>query len=486
MPFSSIAFLFGFLPVFLCAYLLARDSQKNAIALAGSLLFYAWGAPRFVLVLAAVSALDYGFSKRIVLCEAGSRNRKALLAVAICVNLGLLFYFKYANFVVGQLNEIRAMFGKRAVAWHDVALPMGISFVVFEEISYLIDVYRCTARPATRFTNYALFLSLFPHSIAGPIFRWRDLEMQLREREHSVSIAFDGFVRFCFGLGKKVLVANQVARVADLVFSHPLATLPPAYAWLGLFAYTLQIYFDFSGYSDMAIGLGKLMGFSFKENFDAPYCSASIGEFWRRWHISLSSWLRDYLYIPLGGNREGARKRYRNLVIVFLVCGAWHGANWTFVVWGAYHGALLVAEQSQLWRRSVGALPRAFAIPFTFVLVMLGWVFFRADNLRHAVGFFARLVTAHPFAEAKTILTWGELLTHRALASGIAGASICVATAFPRFREFASWLSARASKAADESARSHLGRWACAMTLLVFSVLSLVSSKFNPFIYFRF
>ncbi|MGC4091005.1 MAG: MBOAT family O-acyltransferase [Polyangiaceae bacterium] len=485
MPFSSIVFLFAFLPTFLCAYFLSPKAWRNAVALAGSLFFYAWGAPRFVLVLAAVSAVDYVFSRRIAALEAGSRARKALLAAAVSLNLLLLFYFKYANFVVGQLSRVSLAVGHGGIPWHDVLLPMGISFVVFEEISYLVDVYRGTAEPARRFSDYALFLSLFPHSIAGPIFRWKDLELQLRERAVTSQLVFDGFVRFCFGLAKKVLIANQVARVADQVFAHDVSSLPTAYAWLGLLAYTLQIYFDFSGYSDMAIGLGKVMGFSFKENFDAPYRSASITEFWRRWHISLSTWLRDYLYIPLGGNRQGPAKRYRNLVIVFVVCGFWHGANWTFLVWGAYHGALLVLEQSEPYKRSLGRLPTLLAVPFNFLLVMLGWVFFRADSLPHALGFFPRLFALGAVASSGTPITWGELLSHRAALAGAVGLIGSLAMAWPRLEALLAVLSAR-RPLARESLQLALLRWVGATGLLVFSTLSLVNSKFNPFIYFRF
>jgi alginate O-acetyltransferase complex protein AlgI len=485
MPFSSVTFLFGFLPAFLLIYHLAPVRARNAVALLGSLCFYAWGAPRFLPMLVAVSVIDFVFSRQIARAELGSKRRRALLAWAICLNLALLFYFKYANFVVHEANRLAANFGQGAIAWRDVVLPMGISFVAFEEISYLVDVYRGTALPAKRFSDYALFLSLFPHSIAGPIFRWKDLEQQLRARSHSLGMAFEGALRFSFGLAKKVLIANNVAAVADAVFGLDSQRLPTSYAWVGLLAYTLQIYFDFSGYSDMAIGLGKLMGFSFKENFEAPYTSASITEFWRRWHISLSTWLRDYLYIPLGGSRVAPAKRYRNLIVVFLVCGIWHGANWTFLAWGAYHGSWLIIERTSAFRFLSARTPRVLATAFTFLLVMFGWVLFRSQHLSHAAAYFGRLLWWHPVTGPDVLYSWGELLPNRTLfygGLGIAGASL---VAWPRAESFVAWLVGKRASS-EPSAFGDALRFAFALSTFLLAVISLVNSKFNPFIYFRF
>lgn len=482
MPFSSVVFVFAFLPVFLTLYYVAPARLRNFVALLGSLAFYAWGAPRFLVVLIAISIFDYVISKRIAASEQGARRRVVLLVVALSVNLSLLFYFKYANFAVHELN---GLLGARALTWEDVALPMGISFIVFEEISYLVDVYRGTSAPARRFSDYALFLSLFPHAIAGPIFRWKDLEGQLRERRHSLEQVFDGFLRFSLGMAKKVLIANNVASVADRAFALDLQQLPTAYAWVGIVAYSLQIYFDFSGYSDMAIGLGKMIGFSFKENFDAPYSASSITDFWRRWHISLSTWLRDYLYIPLGGNRVSPFRRYRNLVLVFLVCGFWHGANWTFLAWGAYHGAWLIIERIPAWGRVTARLPRVLMVPVTFVIVMFGWVLFRADTLPHALGYMSRLVSWHSVAASGTITSWGELMTNRALIYGSLSLLACFASAFgPVNRGFA-WLFGKGSEPRRALGRELL-RYGLATSCFALAVISLVSSKFNPFIYFRF
>jgi alginate O-acetyltransferase complex protein AlgI len=484
MPFSSVTFLFAFLPTFLLVYHLAPVRFRNAVALIGSLGFYAWGAPRFLPMLVAVSAIDFAFSRLIVRAEPGTSRRSALLALSISLNLALLFYFKYANFFVHEGNRLAAIFGKGPVPWQDIVLPMGISFVAFEEISYLVDVYRGTALPAKRFSDYALFLALFPHSIAGPIFRWKDLEEQLKARIHSLPLAFDGALRFSFGLTKKVLIANNVAGVADSVFGLDSQRLPTSYAWVGLLAYSLQIYFDFSGYSDMAIGLGKMMGFSFKENFEAPYTSASITEFWRRWHISLSTWLRDYLYIPLGGSRVGQAKRYRNLIVVFLVCGVWHGANWTFLAWGAYHGTWLIIERTRVFRFLTARLPRVVLMAFTFVLVMFGWVLFRSEHLSKSAAYFERLLRWHPITGPEVLYSWGELLPNRTLFYGALGVAGTLLVAWPRAERFVAWLVGK--RVSEQSAGGDALRFAFALSTFLLAAISLVNSKFNPFIYFRF
>jgi alginate O-acetyltransferase complex protein AlgI len=484
MPFSSVEFLFAFLPVFLTVYHLVPGRLRNWVALLASLIFYAWGAPRFLLVLLVVSAVDYRFSRRIAILLP-SRARRGLLALAIFFNLSLLFYFKYANFLVQESGRLLVALGGRPLAWDKVVLPMGVSFIVFEEISYLVDVYRGAAAPARRFTDYALFLLLFPHSIAGPIFRWKDLAEQIRHRARTLDETFEGFLRFSLGLAKKVLIANQVASVADQVFALAPEHLPTSYAWAGLFAYTLQIYFDFSGYSDMAIGLGRMMGFSFKENFNNPYSAASVTDFWRRWHISLSTWFRDYLYIPLGGNRETRLKRYRNLIVVFLLCGLWHGANWTFLLWGAYHGAWLVVERGNLGARLERALPRALAVAFTMVRVMLGWVLFRAADVTQAFDFLGRLFSYHSPQASGAIDSWGQLVSNRALAFGLLGILSCWAAAWPRVERLISWLGGR-HRSEVPATGADLARFSWAAGALVLSLVSLVNAKFNPFIYFRF
>ncbi|HTR49175.1 MAG TPA: MBOAT family O-acyltransferase, partial [Kofleriaceae bacterium] len=353
MPFSSLLFLHLFLPSFLAAYWLAPRPAKNYTAIAASLVFYAWGAPRFLPVVVALGVIDYFVSHQIGRLRVIARSRaKLLLGLGVTMHLCVLAYFKYTNFFLGEIDHLVERFGLAPFQWTRVVLPIGVSFITFEEISYLNDVYRGDARPARRLSHYLLFLTLFPHSIAGPIFRWKDLEPQLSEREHTWTLAREGFERFAIGLGKKVLIADSVAIPVDVIFGLPRDQLSPGLAWLAAAGYALQIYFDFSGYSDMAIGLGKLIGFRFKENFDRPYISASITEFWTRWHISLSTWLRDYLYIPLGGNRLGRRRALVNVMLVFALSGLWHGAAWTFVLWGMFHGAFVTIERLVGGRRN--------------------------------------------------------------------------------------------------------------------------------------
>lgn len=456
-------------------------------ALIGSLFFYFWGAPTFVGVLLAVSWLDWMISWRIHRCEVGSKARKNWVTGGIVINLGMLAYFKYSNFFVGEVNALaNSWLGNDFFTWATVIMPIGISFVVFEEISYMLDVYRGISKPAQKFSTYALFLFLFPHSIAGPIFRWHDLEAQLTQRTHSVDKAFNGVTRFLLGLAKKVLIADQMAIVADLVFSQGPSTLPASYAWVGMVAYTFQIYFDFSAYSDMAIGIGAVLGFRFKENFNAPYIASSITDFWRRWHISLSTWMRDYLYIPLGGNRISGPRTYLNLGIVFLLSGFWHGASWTFVAWGAYHGILLILDRVLAERKLVPALPRAATTLFTLFLVMVGWVLFRSPSIGYAVQYVGRLFAFFDQdAYLRTSVSMGELLSHRSAFVLIVASAICLAPYFGTAREF--FLKFMGiDPSAEKQGVVALARYGCAMVLFFFVVLSLVTSGFSPFIYFRF
>ncbi len=380
MPFSTILFVCGFLPLCLTVYFLAPSRLRNGVALAFSIAFYAWGAPKFLPVVLALGIADYWLARAVARSE--GRKKTLLLVIALSVHVGVLAYFKYSNFAVAQLNTVASLLGATPYRWAEVALPIGISFLTFEEISYLVDVYRGDAAPAKRGAHYLLFLMLFPHSIAGPIFRWNDLAGQFEGRVVSAESFWSGVARFSFGLAKKILVADSAAIVADAMFGLPKEEVAAAHAWIGALAYAVQIYFDFSGYSDMAIGLGAMLGFSFKENFREPYISLSLGEFWQRWHISLSSWLRDYIYIPLGGNRHGRARAELNALAVFAVSGIWHGAAWSFLAWGLYHGVLVALE-----RRAAPLLARAPALvrgALTFTLVVVGWVLFRARDLGQA------------------------------------------------------------------------------------------------------
>jgi len=357
------------------------------------------------------------------------------------------------------------------VSWAPVALPIGVSFFTFQKLSYMVDLYRGRAQPARSFTVYALYVALFPQLIAGPIIRYCDIAQQLVGRRHSLQRFFDGIWRFCLGLGKKVLVANAVGQIADQAFSGAPDALSTAAAWLGIVAYSFQIYFDFSGYSDMAIGLGRMMGFSFPENFDHPYTATSFTDFWRRWHISLSSWMRTYLYIPLGGNRVSAARTYVNLWIVFLLSGLWHGASWNFVVWGAYHGFFLTLHRCAPWPKLPAWLNRLA----TFLLVTVGWVFFRSETLPQSLGYLMAMLSGGggetgvmPAAMAAVLTPMNLLLL------GVACLSLLRVGPYARKH-----LASRPATADGLKA-------ATALLLLLTAASMLATTQFNPFIYFRF
>ena len=346
MVFSSTIFLFGFLPaVIICYYarqLVAANKLRNALLLFGSYLFYLYGAAGFVLFLIGSTMADYLLG---LLIERDVRRKRLWLLLALLCNIGLLAYFKYANFFVGELNLVFANLGFTRIEWREVILPIGISFFTFKKLSYILDVYQGKVRAQKNIVDFALYVAIFPQLIAGPIMRYHAVRQQLKERRESWLLFYDGAIRFCWGLAKKVMVAEACGRIADFAFALDPGRLDTKTAWLGAIAYTLQIYFDFSAYSDMAIGLGMLFGFTFPENFKRPYSALSITDFWHRWHITLGRWFRDYLYIPLGGNQKGAGRTCLNLSVVFILCGLWHGANWTFLLWGIFHGALLIIER---------------------------------------------------------------------------------------------------------------------------------------------
>lgn len=379
MLFNSQAFLFFFLPLVLAGYyLLVPKAGRHAWLTACSYAFYAWWDWRFCGLLLLTTCVDY-FAGRRVAVGRTPRQRKGWLAFSLCADLGVLGFFKYYDLGASTANALAGLFpGTFALPLLHLALPVGISFYTFQAMSYTIDIYRGEVRPARRFVDFACYVSLFPQLVAGPIVRYRDLEAQLVRREHSWEKAGAGIALFVLGLAKKVLLADGVAPLADQAFGH--AAPGMAAAWTGLLAYTLQIYFDFSGYSDMAVGLGLLFGFRFPVNFDSPYKATSITDFWRRWHISLSTWLKDYLYIPLGGNRKGAGRTYFNLFATMLLGGLWHGASWMFAGWGAYHGILLAAERMNGKRGWLCRCPRPVQTGFTFLLAMGGWLLFRSEN----------------------------------------------------------------------------------------------------------
>jgi alginate O-acetyltransferase complex protein AlgI len=406
---------------------------------------------------------------------------RRLLASAIALDLLVLVVFKYADFAVGNLNAARALVGAQPFALPGILLPIGISFFTFHAISYVVDVYRRDAAAQKRPVEAALYLLVFPQLVAGPIVRYRQIAEQLSVRVTSRGDFAYGIRRFIIGLSKKMLIANTLAAPADQIFAMPAVEMSAAYAWTGVVCYTLQIYFDFSGYSDMAIGLGRMFGFRFPENFNYPYIAVSIQDFWRRWHMSLSAWFRDYVYIPLGGNRTSTGRMYFNLVLVFFLCGLWHGASWTFVAWGLYHGVFLVLERVGL-AALVGALPQPVRHAYALLVVMVGWVIFRADTLGGAVVMLAAMAGAGAATPAVFAPAWfwnTEVLL--AVGAGIVG-SIPMLTA----------LGQRLAGPA-ESAGVPVLRWQASMAavvglvaLLAASLMLSASRSYNPFIYFRF
>jgi alginate O-acetyltransferase complex protein AlgI len=477
MIFASPIFLFLFLPITLAAYFAVPRRWRNGVLLVASLAFYAWGeAPYLVLVLGSV-LFNYAIGGAIGRAQ-DPRARKRWLAAGVTGNLAVLAVFKYANFAFANVNALAPVLAITPLAVAAIPLPLGISFFTFHAISYVVDVYKRNAHAERNLPRFALYILLFPQLIAGPIIRWRDIALQLPDREQRMADFAYGVRRFVLGLGKKVLIANTLGRVADQIFALPTAELTTPLAWLGLVCYTLQIYFDFSGYSDMAIGLMRMFGFRILENFNYPYIARSIREFWRRWHISLSNWFRDYLYIPLGGNQRGERRAYANLVIVFLLCGLWHGASWPFVLWGAWHGAFLVAERAgvdRLLRRS-GPLAHLYAL----LAVMGGWVLFRCETLTQAVGYYAALAGhAHGDALRHPLREFLDPFVACTLAVGVVFAT-------PLARRLGRWRD-RVGAAPGLAANAVL----CVDTgwlALVFIVASafLAAGTYNPFIYFRF
>ncbi len=473
MVFSSILFILFFLPAFVATYYFAPKKLKNIVILLFSIVFYSWGAPRFIFVILGTTFLDFHLVRW--MSQSKRENyRRLLLAFSVCINLGLLVYFKYSNFFIENLNAVLSLLGgENHIHWTKLVLPIGISFYTFETITYVVDVYRRVHKPLSSFWNYQLYIIFFPKLIAGPIVRYHDLADQIEDRSanETVDNILTGFYRFAIGMAKKVLIANQMGVYADSVFALNYADLGTATAWFGILAYTFQIYFDFAGYSDMAIGIARMVGFRFPENFNNPYVSQSITEFWRRWHMTLGAWMRAYLYIPLGGNRVSTSRLYFNLWFVFLASGLWHGASWNFIVWGAYHGLFLVLERAFLLKvyEKIGALPRVL---ITFFLVAIGWVFFRIEHFGDAVAFIKRLFAFEKGVFAMNIEFYFYLF-------------IAVIFSFITFFKFGSRWN-ESVFFVDYNNKKHITIFILVLVLLIFSIASISAFGFNPFIYFRF
>jgi alginate O-acetyltransferase complex protein AlgI len=485
MVFSSQVFLFYFLPAVLLLYYAVPFRARTALIAVSSYVFYGWANPIWAVIMFFGSSVDYVCGLALLRMSRlpdqdglppviGPEVRrtgamKAVLAVSIITNMGLLAAFKYTGFLAENVNAL----GRLAGAGHDllpvlhIVLPVGISFYTFKAMSYAIDVYRGDARPMRRFTDYMCFEAFFPDLVAGPIIRYAALEEQMRVRAHTVDKFARGVAFFAFGMAKKILLANPMGHIADTAFAA--GPLHAHDAWFGVFGYAFQIYFDFSGYSDMAVGLALMLGFVLIQNFDSPYQADSITDFWRRWHISLSSWLRDYLYVPLGGNRRGTGRTYVNLMTVMLVGGLWHGASWNFVIWGGIHGGMLAFERAQgkdsIYRR----LPRAVRVALTFVIVCLSWVFFRAKTLGQALVYLQSMFGRAPVTPAADAVA-GAIYTpyHAAMFLLAAG----VVWGLPNTWTITSRLS--------------LPRAVGGMALLAAAVLLMWTQTTNPFLYFQF
>lgn len=475
MIFSSAIFLTVFFPIVFTLYYLCPKKLKNIFLLLASVVFYMWGAPKFIFAILGTTTLDF-FLVKIMHNASTDKKRKLFLILSLCLNVGMLFYFKYCNFFIENFNSALHLFTTKEIHWTKIILPIGISFYTFESLTYVIDVYRKEHKPLTNFWHYQLYILLFPKLIAGPIIRYHEISDQITDRldKFRVDDILLGFYRFVIGLSKKVLIANTMALVADEVFKTNINQLNSGYAWIGMFAYTFQIYFDFSGYSDMAIGMGKMLGFKFPENFNNPYTSKSITEFWRRWHITLGSWMKNYLYIPLGGNKVNSKmKLFFNLWFVFLLSGFWHGAAWTFIFWGVYHGILLILERLFLLKfyEKLGSF---IPMTITFLLVAMGWVFFRADTFSYG---FQYILTLFSFND-----TVNYIYLHNEFSY-----TFVIALLFSFFTVFK--LGEKIQMTVYFKDYNLVGySFATLISILFFTLClsSITSSTFNPFIYFRF
>ncbi len=467
MVFSSVTFLFYFLPIVLIAYFISPKRLRNAILAVSSLLFYAWGEPRYIVIMLFSTALDYTCGLMIARARRRGGTGKGFLLVSMVGNLSVLGFFKYYNFLAGS---VLALVGVQGLPVFDVALPIGISFYTFQTMSYTIDVYRGKVAAQRNLINFATFVTLFPQLIAGPIVKYTDIAQELDDTGRgSVDLFAEGVSRFIAGLAKKVLLANNIGLLWDTLRETPIGQMSALGAWLGIIAYTFQIYFDFSGYSDMAIGLGKMFGFRFPENFNYPYISRSITEFWRRWHMTLSGWFREYVYIPLGGNRRGLGIQLRNILIVWLLTGLWHGASWNFLAWGLYYGVILLLEKLFLLK-FLTRCPRVVQHIYTMLLVVLGWVLFAFDELARGAQYLGMMFgVGVPLVNDQSLFS---LLSYLPMLVIL----ILGATPLPK----------RLLEAPRLRPAVRMLMPALAVAALLLCTAYLVESGYNPFLYFRF
>ena len=478
MVFSSLQFLFLFLPVTLAAYYIVPKSWRNTLLSIASLLFYIWGGGAFVFILIGSSLVDYTAGRLVARysAEGNERGRKLALLASLVLNLGSLGYFKYSNWIVGQLNDVAAHFGWGQIAWHNVALPIGISFFTFQSMSYTLDIARGRVEPMKSFKDFLLYVTLFPQLIAGPIVRYHELADQLVNRTATVDSFSAGAVRFAHGLFKKVVIADSIGSISDAAFSLGPDQLNTPTAWIGVLAFSMQIYFDFSGYADMAIGLGLCFGFRFPENVLRPLASISITDFWRRWHITLSAWFRDYVFIPLGGSKGTPARRMFNLFFVYILVGIWHGANWTFVAFGVFHATFLVVEAATGQNVSDPSQVRFVAVRRVFyvLVIVMSLTLFRATNLSQAFDMFSNMFSFHngaiPAAVKLTMTTRNVVLLIFAWSTWFLP---------PRFSTGVWLASARGPRVA-------VARAAVLGIALPYAGMLVATGSFQPFLYFAF
>lgn len=473
MLFNSIVFLFVFLPVLLLLYYITPKKYRNYILLLFSILFYAWGGVSYTLILISSILVNYFFVKRI---EKNTASKKTWLVVSLTFNVLVIVIFKYLDFILNNINILGSSINSAytEIPLQHIVLPLGISFFTFQQMSLIWDVYRNENTEKTTLANIALYISLFPQLIAGPIVRYNDIVGQIKDRVSSFSLFRSGIQRFVLGLFKKVIIANTCGELADIIFANSFDTLSTSTAWLGIIAYTFQIYFDFSGYSDMAIGLGRMFGFRILENFNFPYIAKSIQEFWRRWHISLSTWFRDYVYIPLGGNRKGASKTYFNLITVFFLTGLWHGATWSFVIWGLFHGFFLIMERLGL-KKFLNRIPGVFQWFYTILVVMIGWVLFRVEEISDAFAYIGKLFS---FKQTNNPEFLVYLNNERIIVLLLA--TLSSSFIFIKIKTFMD------KKGLTQTVPFQTLLDAGVVLLFLISIMYINSGSYSPFIYFRF
>lgn len=466
MVFSSIIFIFIFLPIVLAIYFLIGKKSKNYVLLIASLLFYAWGGINYLKILIASIVINYIFGLLIDKYKNNIEIKKIILTLGIVLNLGLLFYYKYYDFFIENINTVF----NTDLTLKYIVLPIGISFFTFQGMSYIIDIYRNDGKVNKNIFSVALYISFFPQLVAGPIIKYKTIDEEIRNRKESIDKFSYGINRFVVGLAKKVIIADILGGMADNIFNLYYSGIDTPTAWIGAICYTFQIYYDFSGYSDMAIGLGYMFGFKFMENFNYPYISKSITEFWRRWHISLSTWFKEYLYIPLGGNRKG--NVYFNLFVVFLVTGIWHGAAWTFILWGLWHGLFILIERASRNKEWYTKIPSLIKYIVTMLIVVIGWVLFRADDLNQAIGYIG---TMFGLVNAKEITFQYAYFINKKFLFWIFISSI---GSLP-------FISNKIKKYKGNS-KFEIISTVVVLALFIISIIFIVNSTYSPFIYFQF